>query len=72
MNEADYIDPYQQEFEEFIAESVDKIQNGETTIEDAAREFAGRYELPIGFVASNLSSALEQSQPQQAPSGMRP
>ncbi len=59
-NEADYIDPYQQEFEEFIAENVVKIQEGETTLEAAAREFAERYDLPVGFVESNLSSALEQ------------
>jgi 1,2-phenylacetyl-CoA epoxidase PaaB subunit len=58
----DYVDPHQQELAEFTAESVTRIQNGETTIEAAAAEFAARYELPVGFVASGLSQALEDAQ----------
>lgn len=62
--EEDFIDPYQQEFAEFVAESTVDIQNGDTTIEAAALEFAERYDLPVGFVEANLRSVIEQPEPQ--------
>ncbi len=58
----DYVDPYQQEFAEFTAESVTRIQSGDTTVEAAASEFAARYDLPVGFVESSLLRALEEAQ----------
>lgn len=48
-----------QDFDVFISEALGKIENNEGTLEAIAREYAASRRLPLGFVVSELSSALE-------------
>lgn len=51
-------DPYQREWDDFITESLEKIQNEDTTAEAAAKDFASRWQLPPSFVAYHLNNAI--------------